>query len=55
MTYFEAKDIALIEHKIISESNILEWKPDDFLMYLSGIHDFAEELIKIIRGKEGGA
>lgn len=53
MTFFEAKDIALIEHELISEQDILEMRPEDSVWYLSGAHDLAEKIIKMIERKEG--
>lgn len=46
---FYDSDIALMEHEIIDESSISDWRPEDLQMYLMGIHDFAEKLICKIR------
>ena len=46
-------DIALVEHELITESEILEWKPEDAVWYLSGIHDMAQKVINKINEKEG--
>ena len=53
--YFTPEEIALIEHEIIAESEILEWKPEDAVWYLSGIHEMAQKVIDKINEKEGEA
>ena len=51
---FYAEDIAMMEHDFIHQQCILEWKPEDLQYYLSGVHDFAEQIISKIceKGKE---
>lgn len=51
--YFTAEEIALIEHEIITESEILEWKSEDAVWYLSGIYEMAKKVIDKISEKEG--
>lgn len=51
--YVSVEDIALIEHELITESEILEWKPEDAVWYLSGIHEMAQKVIDKISEKEG--
>ena len=46
-------EIAMMEHDLIAEQHILEWKPEELQWYLSGIHDFAARVIEKIRDKEG--
>lgn len=50
---FDDTEIAMIEHEIITESELLEWKPDDAVWYLAGIHEFAEKLIQLINERDG--
>lgn len=50
---FSDTEIALLEHELITESELLEWKPDDAQFYLAGVHAFAEKVIEKIREKEG--
>lgn len=50
---FYDTEIAMLEHEIITESELLEWKPDDAQFYLAGVHAFAEKVIEKIREKEG--
>lgn len=50
---FYDSDIALLEHEIIEESSISDWKPEDLQMYLMGIHDMAQKVIAKIQNKEG--
>ena len=51
--YISVEDIALIEHELITESEILEWKAEDAVWYLSGIHEMAQKVIDKISEKEG--
>ena len=53
---FYAEDIAMMEHNFIQGQDILEWKAENLQWYLSGVHDFAEQIISKIceKGKEGG-
>lgn len=46
---FYESDIAMMEHEIIGESSIGDWRPEDLQMYLMGVNDFAERLICKIR------
>lgn len=55
MSYFDAKDIAIVEHEFIEVNDLLETQNENMMWYLAGVHDFAEKLIKMIREKEGGA
>lgn len=50
---FYDTDIALMEHDFISESSMLDWRPEDAQFYLAGVHAFAEKVIEKIREKEG--
>lgn len=50
---FDAVEIAMIEHNIIKESELLEWKSAGAIWYLSGIHEFAERLIQLINERGG--
>lgn len=50
---FHDTDIAMIEHDIITQNELLEWKPEDAIWYLTGVHEFAEKLIRIINEKDG--
>jgi hypothetical protein len=50
---FYDSEIALMEHDLIGESEMLEWRPEDAQFYLQGVHDFANKIIKKIREREG--
>lgn len=50
---FYDSEIALMEHELIRESEILEFAPEHLQWYLCGVHDFAERVIEKIREKEG--
>lgn len=45
-------EIAMLEHDSISEQEVLEWKPEELQWYLTGMHDFANRIIEMIREKE---
>jgi len=45
-------DIAMMEHDIITENDILEWSAEHLQWYLAGVNDFAEKLIEKIRERE---
>ena len=51
-SFYDA-EIALMEHDLIGESEMLEWRPEDAQFYLQGVHDFASKIIKKIREREG--
>lgn len=51
--YFDEKDIAVIEHELIRESDILEWVPEHFQWYIAGVHDLTEKIIQTINEKDG--
>ena len=53
MTFFDAKDIAMIEHELLSENDILDAPTETMMFYLAGVHDLADKIIKIIKEKEG--
>ena len=53
MSFFDAKDIAMIEHEIISEQEFIDWKPEDMQWYLSGLHEMAQRVIDKINEKKG--
>ena len=53
--YFSPADIALMEHNIIKENDVLETQSENMMWYLAGVHDFAEKLINIINESEGDA
>ena len=44
--YFTPEEIAMAEHEIIVEMEILEWKADNALWYLAGINDMAKKLMQ---------
>jgi len=46
------KDIAMAEHGIINENDILEWSAEHLQWYLAGVNDFAEKLIEKTREQE---
>lgn len=48
---FYPEDIAMLEHEFIRQHDILEFSPEHLQWYLSGIHDFAEQIISKIREK----
>lgn len=50
---FYDTEIALMEHEIITESELLEWKPEDAQFYLAGVHAMAQKVIEQIREREG--
>lgn len=50
---FYDADIAMLEHEMIAENDILEWMPEHLQWYLAGVHDFAQRIIEKIREKEG--
>ena len=50
--YFTPEDIAMAEHELMSENEILEWRPDDAVWYLSGVHEMAMKLMQKFK-KEG--
>lgn len=49
---FYESDIALIEHEMMEENDILEWMPEHLQWYLAGVHDMAQQIIDKIRKKE---
>lgn len=49
--FFES-DIALIEHEMMEENDILDWMPEHLQWYLAGVHDMAQRIIEKIREKE---
>jgi len=51
--YFTSEEIAMVEHEIIAESEILEWAADNALWYLAGVNEMAKKLIRKITEKEG--
>ena len=55
--YFTAEDIALIEHEVLAESNLLDMADSsiNWMLYISGIHDLADIIIAKIKEKEGDA
>lgn len=48
---FYDSDIAMIEHELIRENDILEWMPERLQWYLAGVHDLAEKIIEKMREK----
>lgn len=46
------KDVAMVEHDIITENDILEWSAEHLQWYLAGVNDFAEKLIEKTRERE---
>ena len=49
---FYDSEIAMMEHEMIQEQNILEFDPVNLQWYLAGIHDFAEAIIEKIHERE---
>lgn len=49
---FYDSEIALIEHEVISDSELLEWKAEDAQWYLAGIHEMAKRIIDKIREED---
>ena len=49
--YFTAEDIALIEHEVLAESNLLDMADSsiNWMLYISGIHDLADIIIAKIK------
>ena len=45
-------EVAMMEHELISENEVLEWRPEDLQFYLSGVHEMAQKVIEKIREKE---
>lgn len=50
---FYDSEIALMEHEMFADDDILEWTPEHLQWYMAGAHDFAEKVIQKIREKEG--
>lgn len=46
---FFDSEIAMLEHELISENDILEFSPEHLQWYLAGAHDLAEKIIKKMR------
>lgn len=44
-------DVALIEHKLIATTNMLENSSEKMMFYIAGLHDMANELITFIETK----
>lgn len=50
---FYDNEIAMIEHEIINDACICDWRPEDLQMYMMGVHDMAKKVIeKIQKGLE---
>lgn len=48
---FYDSDIALMEHQLITESNIEDFRPEDLQMFLMGVNSMAQKIIDAIEGK----
>lgn len=46
-------EIAIIEHDLITENEVFDWKAEDAQWFLSGVHAMAQAVIDKIREKEG--
>lgn len=46
-------EIAMIEHDLITENEVLDWKAEDAQWFISGVHAMAQAVIDKIREKEG--
>lgn len=49
---FYDSEIALMEHEMFAENDILEWTPEHLQWYIAGVHDFADAVIRMIQEKE---
>ena len=49
---FYDTEIAMLEHEIIQESDILENHTEGMMWYLAGVHDMAQKVIEKIQEKE---
>ncbi len=46
---FYDTEIAMMEHEIINDSCICDWRPEDLQMYMMGVHDMAQKVIEKIQ------
>lgn len=46
---FYDRDIALLEHEIINDACICDWRPEDLQMYMMGVHEMAQKVIEKIQ------
>lgn len=51
-TFYDS-DIALIEHALLKEAEIGDWRPEDLQFYLMGVHAMADQIILAIKNGEG--
>ena len=49
---FYDNEIAMMEHELIAESDIGDFRPDDLQMFIMGVHAMAQRVIEQIRRKE---
>ena len=49
---FYDTDIAMMEHELLKECAVSDWKPEELQMYLMGMQDMADKIIAEIRNKE---
>ena len=49
---FYDTDIAMMEHELLKECSVSDWKPEELQMYLMGMQDMADKIIAEIRKKE---
>lgn len=45
-------DIAMMEHKVLDESDIMENHTEGMMWYIAGVHDMAQRVIEAIQNKE---
>jgi len=50
-TFYDS-DIAMMEHELLKEAAITDWRPEDLQMYLAGMQDLASKIIAAIRSGE---
>lgn len=46
---FYDSEIAMMEHEIINDACICDWRPEDLQMYMMGVHDMAQKVIENIQ------
>ena len=49
---FYDMEIALMEHDLIYENAILDWRPEEVQMYIAGVNAMSDRIIKEIRKEE---
>ena len=48
---FYDTEIAYLEHELLNECEIADWRPEDFQMYALGVHIMASKVIEAIHGE----